>query len=91
MQPPYDTLPTKMYYYPTTDPAGYIDWASSFYHPAPTYAPPGSQSVTWISDKVNQGNFAYYAEGFQENHSELFPIPQSSIDANPNLTQDYGY
>jgi len=91
MEAPYDTLPTTMYYYPNTDPKGYIDWASSFYHPAPSFTPSGAESVTWISSKVNQGNFSYYAEGFKENHSELFPIPQQSIDANPNLTQDYGY
>jgi len=91
MEAPYDTLPAKMYYYPNTDAKGYIDWASSFYHPAPAFTPPGAESVTWISSNVNQGNFAYYAEGFKENHSELFPIPQQSIDANPNLTQDYGY
>ena len=91
MEAPYDTLPTVMYYNPNSDPSGYIDWASSFYHPAVPSGPPGSQSVTWINANVNQGNFSYYAEGFKENHSELFPIPQSSIDANPNLTQDYGY
>ena len=91
MQPPYDQLPSVMYYYPNNDPSGYIDWASSFYHPAPPQGPPGSKSVTWVTNKVNQGNFSYYAEGFKENHSELFPIPQQSIDANPNLTQDYGY
>ena len=91
MEAPYDTLPTKMYYYPNTDPKGYIDWASSFYHPAPSFTPPGAESITWISSNVNKGNFSYYAEGFKENHSELFPIPQQSIDANPNLTQDYGY
>ena len=91
MEAPYDTLPTTMYYIPNTDPSGYIDWASSFYHPAPTYAPAGSKSITWISNKVNQGNFSYYAEGFKEGQTELFPIPQQSIDANPNLTQDYGY
>ena len=91
MQPPYDQLPSVMYYYPNNDPSGYIDWASSFYHPAPPQGPPGSKSVTWVTNKVNQGNFSYYAEGFKENHSELFPIPQQSIDANPDLTQDYGY
>jgi len=90
-QPPYDTLPTTMYYIPTSDPTGYIDWASSFYEPAPLTAPPGSVSVTWISSAVNTGNFSYYAEGFKPDHSELLPIPQQSIDANPNLTQDYGY
>lgn len=91
MQAPYDTLPLTMYYIQTTDPADYIDWASSLFHPAPAYTPAGSKSVTWISKNVNTGNFSYYAEGFKENHSEIFPIPQQSIDANPNLTQDYGY
>lgn len=91
MQPPYDNLPTVMYYYPNNDPVSNINWASSFYYPAPPTGPAGSKSITWISNKVNQGNFSYYAEGFKENHSELFPIPQQSIDANPNLTQDYGY
>ena len=91
MAPPYDTLPTAMYYIKTTDPKNYIDWVTSFYHPAPASGPAGATKVTWISSSVNTGNFSYYAEGFKPNHSELFPIPQQSIDANPNLTQDYGY
>jgi len=91
LAPPYNNLPTAMYYYPNTDPKDYIDWATSFYQPAPPSGPSGSTKVTWISSAVNTGNFAYYAEGFKPNHSELFPIPQASIDANPNLTQDYGY
>jgi starch-binding outer membrane protein, SusD/RagB family len=88
---PYDNLPTAMYYIPNTDPKGYINWATSFYQPASSSGPSGSTKVTWISSSVNTGNFSYYAEGFKPNHSELFPIPQASIDANPNLTQDYGY
>jgi hypothetical protein len=88
---PYDNLPASMYYYPNTDPKNYINWATSFYQPAPSSGPAGSTKVTWISSSVNSGNFSYYAEGFKPNHSELFPIPQASIDANPNLTQDYGY
>jgi hypothetical protein len=89
--PPYNNLPATMYYIPNTDPSGNINWATSFYHPAPASGPAGSTSVTWISTAVNTGNFSYYAEGFKPNHSELLPIPQQSIDANPNLTQDYGY
>ncbi|KAA9038045.1 RagB/SusD family nutrient uptake outer membrane protein [Ginsengibacter hankyongi] len=91
MVPPYDTLPTAMYFIKTTDPKNYIDWVTSFYHPAPASDPAGATKVTWISSSVNKGNFSYYTEGFKSNHSELFPIPQQSIDANPNLTQDYGY
>lgn len=88
---PYDHYPTAMYYIPNSDPSGYINWATSFYNPAPGSTPPGTTKITWISSSVNTGNFSYYAEGFTPNHSELFPIPQASIDANPNLTQDYGY
>ena len=91
MAPPYDTLPTSMYYIPNSDPANYIDWVSSFYQQALSSTPPGATKITWISSSVNTGNFSYYAEGFKPNHSELLPIPQQSIDANPNLTQDYGY
>ncbi len=89
--PPYNNLPTSMYYIPNTDPVGNINWVSSFYQPAPTYTPAGATKITWISSSVNTGNFSYYAQGFKPNHSELLPIPQQSIDANPNLTQDYGY
>jgi len=32
-----------------------------------------------------------YAIGFTPNHSELMPIPQSAIDADYNLHQDYGW
>ncbi|MGF7232317.1 RagB/SusD family nutrient uptake outer membrane protein [Arachidicoccus sp.] len=86
---PYDTLPAKMYYVagPSTTT---INWISSFYHPSATTTPPGATSVTWISNILG-GNLQYFAEGFKPNHSELLPLPQSTIDANPNLKQDYGY
>lgn len=87
--PPYDTLPAKMYYVagPSTTT---INWVSSFYHPSATTTPSGATSVTWVSNLLG-GNLQYFAEGFKDNHSELLPIPQAAIDANPNLTQDYGY
>lgn len=87
--PPYDTLPAKMYYVagPSTT---VINWASSFYHPSSATTPSGATSVTWISNLLS-GNLQYFAEGFKDNHSELLPIPQAAIDANPNLKQDYGY
>lgn len=87
---PWDTLPQKLYYIPgpsTTD----ITWASSFYHPAPDFTPAGASSVSWITSSLLGGNLQYFAEGFKANHSELLPIPQVALDANPNLTQDYGY
>lgn len=88
--PPYNTLPKNMYYMPNTSTTT-VDWVTSFYQPAPSIPPAGAKSVSWITSSIWSGNLAKYAEGFKYDHSELYPIPQSSVDANPNLTQDYGY
>jgi hypothetical protein len=32
-----------------------------------------------------------FAYDFKSNHSELLPIPEAAIEADYNLTQDYGY
>jgi len=88
---PYDQLPAKMYYTPTSS-TTVITWLNSFYAAAPSSTPSGATSVSWVgSSNILSGNLQYFAEGFQANHSELLPIPQSARDANPNLTQDYGY
>ncbi|HKI47197.1 MAG TPA: RagB/SusD family nutrient uptake outer membrane protein [Balneolales bacterium] len=86
---PYDQLPTTMYYKvgSTT-----LEWANSLYKPAPASAPSGYTGVSWVTTTMTtSNNFDKYAEGFKPNHSELFPLPQSVIETNPNLTQDYGY
>lgn len=51
----------------------------------------GGGSLTWISGGITTSILTEYAVDFRPNHSELLPIPQAAIDANPNLTQDYGY
>lgn len=87
---PFDKLPQKMYYIPgssTTD----INWANSFYTAAPGTTPSGTTGVNWIGSSILSGNLQYFAEGFKDGHSELLPIPQAAIDANPKLKQDYGY
>jgi hypothetical protein len=88
--PPYNNLPEEMYYMPSTSTTN-VDWVTSFYQPAPAFPPAGAQSVSWVNSDLWSGNLTKYAEGFKEGQSELYPIPQSSIDANPNLKQDYGY
>ncbi len=90
-QAPYDVLPTIMYYTPNQTTA--VVWLNSFYSPAPSTAPTGSASVTWVSaNGINNTLLAYYAKAFTPNKSELLPLPQAAIDANPrNLQQDYGY
>jgi len=89
---PYDVLPTNMYYYPSAAGGNGINWATSFYEPRPSSAPEGTSSVRWVSERIlTHDDWPNYAEGFKENHSELLPIPQNALNANPKLTQDYGY
>jgi hypothetical protein len=88
--PPYDNLPDYMFY-KNSSPT--ITWASSFYQPNPfgSSAPTDYTRVDWVRAGIGTTIGTYYAESFKPNHSELLPIPQASLDANPLLTQDYGY
>jgi hypothetical protein len=88
---PYDQLPDYMFY-KNDSPA--MTWANpSYYKPNPfgSTAPAGYTRVDWVRSSIATTINTYYAESFHENHSELLPIPQASLDANPRLTQDYGY
>jgi len=56
----------------------------------------GDSMVLWVSKSIagvlsSSGSSNGYAFYFKPNHSELLPIPQSALDANYNLKQDYGY
>jgi hypothetical protein len=88
-QAPYNTLPATMYYRTgqTT-----IQWAGSFYKPTVSPAPSGYTGVAWVGSGITgtliTNNFAV---GFIPNKSELLPIPESAIAANPNLTQNPNY
>ncbi|MBS1567609.1 MAG: RagB/SusD family nutrient uptake outer membrane protein, partial [Bacteroidetes bacterium] len=86
-QAPYDTLPQSMYY--KTGSATVV-FSNSLYRPAPAATPTGYTKVAWIS-AITSSWISNLAQLFKPNHSELLPIPQQSLDANPNLTQDYGY
>ncbi|XZF16301.1 RagB/SusD family nutrient uptake outer membrane protein [Chitinophagaceae bacterium MMS25-I14] len=86
--PPYDQLPTSMYYLNNSTT---LQWYSSYYVTGPSSTPSGYSSVKWLGSGITSTILTYYAVYFQTNHSELLPIPQASIDANPKLTQDYGY
>lgn len=88
-QAPYTNLPVNMYWK-----TGSVDlvWASSYYKPSPfTSAPTGYTSVAWAGTGVTTTISTYFASGFVTGKSELLPIPQASLDANPLLKQDYGY
>lgn len=88
---PYDQLPDYMFY---RNNLVALTWANpSYYKPNPfgTTAPAGTTRVDWIRSSIGTTILTYYAEGFQKNKSELLPLPQAALDANPNLKQDYGY
>ena len=92
-QPPYDQLPDYMFY---KQDSPELIWANpSYYEPNPfgTSAPTGFTRVDWVRSSLESTLITNgaYAEGFEPNKRELLPIPQASIDANPRLTQDYGY
>ena len=90
--PPYQNCPTHMYYYSPNTSTQVVPWANSFYQPTPATQPNGTTSVTWAgASSILTGKWQYFAEGFVEGKSELFPFPQQALDANPNLTQNFGY
>jgi hypothetical protein len=84
---PYDKLPQTVYYKSKSPD---VIFSSSLYQPAPATAPSGYTKVLWVSS-ITAAYITNVAQLFKPNHSELMPIPQPSIDANPNITQDYGY
>lgn len=87
-QAPYENLPSVMYYLPDQTS---MKWYGSFYKPTPTSAPPGHSSISWIGNGITNTIINILAVSFEANKCELLPLPQASLDANPNLTQDYGH
>ena len=80
-QAPYNNLPQYMYYKPSSTE---VIWSHSLYKPTPTPAPTGFTRVNWIVALTDTW-ITNVAQLFQPNHSELYPLPQSATDANPNL------
>ncbi len=85
---PWNGYPATMYFQTNQT---FLKWAGSFYKPTVTPAPSGYTSAAWLGSGITSTILTYYAIGFKTGKSELLPIPQASIDANPRLTQDYGY
>lgn len=86
-QAPWANLPQSMYYLPGQPT---IIYGNSLYQPTPSKAPAGYTKVNWIS-ALTTSYITNVGQLFKPNHSELLPIPQPSIDANPKLTQNPGY
>ena len=88
---PWSGYPSNMYYNKLVT-TGLV-WAGSYYKPSVTPTPSTATftSVSWLGSAITTTITPYYAISFQTGKSELLPIPQSARDANPALTQDYGY
>lgn len=91
---PYDKLPNYMYY---KKDQWELAWSHSFYEPSPVSPniPPTSTytRVNWkVSMSAISALVANYGKLFEANKNEIFPIPQSAVNANPKLSpQYYGY
>ncbi len=88
---PYDQLPDYMFY--KNDSPELVWLNPSYYKPNPfgSTAPAGYTRVDWVRSSINTTILTYYAISFEPNKRELLPIPQAAIDANRNITQDYGF
>jgi starch-binding outer membrane protein, SusD/RagB family len=76
--------------------ANEVQWGISFYVPRTVSSISGYTEVAWVTSTIanvlsSSGSSNGYAFDFTPDHSELLPIPQAAIDADYNLTQDYGY
>lgn len=85
---PWNGYPTTMYFLNNSTT---LQFAGSYYAPTVTPAPTGYSGVNWLHSSITSTISTYFAIGFTKGKTELLPLPQASIDANPNLKQDYGY
>lgn len=86
-QAPYANLPQSMYYQNASQTLVY---GNSLYTTTPAATPAGYTKVAWISN-LTASYITNVAQAYKTGHSELLPIPQQSIDANPLLKQNPGY
>jgi hypothetical protein len=96
-------LPKQMYYYQNALAEDGKIWANSFYFPTPATAPiditngnillTSTNRVNWFANaNVTTTYVNYIGYGYTAGKSELYPVPQTAIDANPNLRpQNNGY
>ena len=89
-------LPASMFYKNNSQADDKTLFSNSFYKPAPTSTPAGTTKVAWVSGAIavnpsTSSPLGRYATGFITGKSELLPLPQSSLDVNPNLIQNPGY
>ncbi|WBA42441.1 RagB/SusD family nutrient uptake outer membrane protein [Hymenobacter canadensis] len=94
-QAPYNTVPQYMYYRVVNT---QLQWARSFYRPSPAATPSGTTRVDWRQaitaayiTNTRPGGTGLAADFEPAKGKELMPIPQSTLDTNPNVKQNFGY
>jgi len=92
----FSKLPDSVFFKTASTISTGMQWSVSLYQPRTVSSVSGSTKLAWATSAVANvlsasGSSNAFALGFKPNHSELLPIPQSAIDADPALKQDYGY
>jgi len=95
----FSTLPDSAFYNSTGSTiANEVEWGTSLYVPRTVSITgmSGYKEVAWVTSTIGgvlsaTGSSNGFAYDFKPNHSELLPIPEAAIEADYNLTQDYGY
>lgn len=85
-QAPYDKVPQHMFYKTGSTT---VVFGNSLYKASPS-ALTGFTRVNWVAS-ITSAWVTNVAQLFTPNKSELMPIPQSAIESNYRLSQDYGY
>ncbi len=86
--PPYDNIPTVMYYQPEQS---NMNWVNSLYSPTPGVAPVGATAVDWRNSAIQTTLIDVIAYAFTPGKNELLPFHTTSIEANTKLIQNFGY
>jgi hypothetical protein len=94
-QAPYNTVPQYQYFRVVN---GQVQWARSFYRPSPAATPTGTTRVNWrlavdaaYLTNTRPGGTGLAADFVPNAGKELLPIPQSTIDTDLNVKQNFGY
>lgn len=94
-QAPYNTVPQYQYFRVV---GGQVQWARSFYRPSPAATPTGTTRVNWrlaidatYLTNTRPGGTGLAADFEPNKGKELLPIPQSTLDTDPKVKQNFGY
>lgn len=92
---PYTNVPQYQYFRVVN---GVIQWSRSFYRPSPSATPTGTTRVNWrlavdaaYLTNTRPGGTGLAADFVPNAGKELMPIPQSTLDTDPNVKQNFGY